>query len=359
MILLSTLIATFGGPLRQKFGNRLLPGHHRALHAMEKCRTEKSPVMIVHCPDCGSQETIPHSCGHRNCPHCQHHEGQQWLERQRGKLLPVDYFMVTFTLPYQLRQLVWQHQRIGYDLLLKLGWQTLMQFGLNDPQLKGRIGAHAVLHTHSRKLDFHPHVHFIVPAGALDSKHRLWRRKKGKFLFHHESLARVFRAKWFEAMKQEEFKVGATIPNKWVVDCKHVGRGDKALTYLGKYLYRGVLQEKDILHCKNGKVTFRYTDNSGAIKTRTLPGADFLWLLLRHVLPKGFRRARDYGFLHSNCKAMIQLLQYLFQFWIPPSQKHSKKPPIPCKKCGGIMEIIATRIIPVLTVQPMTQTEPI
>ena len=136
MMLLSTLIATFGGPLRQKFGDRLLPGHHRALHAMEKCRTEESPVMIVHCPDCHTQETIPHSCGHRNCPHCQHHEGQQWLERQRGKLLPVDYFMVTFTLPYQLRQLVWQHQRIGYDLLLKLGWQTLMQFGLNDPQLK-------------------------------------------------------------------------------------------------------------------------------------------------------------------------------------------------------------------------------
>ena len=82
--------------------------------------------------------------------------------------------------------------------------------------------------------------------------------------------------------------MSATIPKAWVVDCKHAGRGDKALTYLGKYLYRGVLQEKDILHCKNGKVTFRYTDNSGAIKIRTLPGADFLWLLLRHVLPKGF-----------------------------------------------------------------------
>ena len=87
-----------------------------------------------------------------------------------------------------------------------------------------------------------------------------------------------------------------------------MGRGDKALTYLGKYLYRGVLQEKDILRCENGEVTFRYTENTGKVKTRTLPGAEFLWLLLQHVLPKGFRRARDYGFLHSNSKPLIQLL---------------------------------------------------
>jgi len=89
--------------------------------------------------------------------------------------------MVTFTLPRQLRPLAWQHQRLVYDLLLKLAWQTLSDFGLNDPRLQGKIGAHAVLHTHSRRLDFHPHVHFIIPAGALDTKHRLWRRKNGAY----------------------------------------------------------------------------------------------------------------------------------------------------------------------------------
>ncbi len=176
MILLSTLINAFCEELREQYGSRLLPGHERALHAMEKCRTEESTVMVVQCPECGMQEVIPHSCGHRNCPHCQHHEGQQWLERQREKLLPVEYFMITFTLPRQLRRLAWRHQRICYDLLLKLGWQTLFEFGVNDPHLQGRIGAHAVLHTHSRRLDYHIHVHFIVPAGALDPKHRLWRK---------------------------------------------------------------------------------------------------------------------------------------------------------------------------------------
>jgi hypothetical protein len=352
VILLSTLISRFGGELREQFGKRLLPSHERALDAMAICRTNESPVMRVRCLDCGTQETIPHSCGHRSCPHCQHHEGQQWLERQRGKLLPVEYFMVTFTLPRQWRALLWQHQRIGYDLLLKLGWQTLKAFGLNDVHLKGRIGAHAVLHTHSRRLDYHPHVHFIVPAGALDPKHRLWRKKQGKYLFHQESLAKVFRAKWFETMRAEGLKVSASVPKDWVVDCKHVGRGDQALTYLGKYLYRGVLQEKDILRCENGQVTFRYTENSGTVKTRTLPGADFLWLLLQHVLPKGFRRSRDYGFLHSNCKAMIQLLQYLFRYLLRPSTEKTKKPPIQCKACGGIMAIIAIRLKPIPKAQP-------
>ena len=344
MMLLSTLIGAFGGELREQYADRLLPGHERALNAMAMCRTEDSPVMMARCPDCGTRAIIPHSCGHRSCPHCQHHEGQQWLERQRAKLLAVDYFMITFTLPCQLRGLAWQHQRLFYDLLLKLGWQTLSEFGLNDRRLHGRIGAHAVLHTHARRLDFHPHVHFIVPAGALDAKHRLWRRKKGTYLFHQGNLAKVFRAKWFQALKEEGLKASATVPQDWVVDCKHVGRGEKALTYLGKYLYRGVLQEKDILRCENGQVIFRYTENTGQVKTRTLPGAQFLWLLLQHVLPKRFRRTRDYGFLHSNSKPLIQLLQYLFRAVLRPSPEKLKRPPIPCKACGGIMHIIATRI---------------
>ena len=111
MILLSTLINAFGEVLRKQYATQLLPGHHRALQAMEQCRTEESPVMVVECANCATQEVIPHSCGHCHCPHCQHHESQQWLARQRLKRLPVDYIMVTFTLPRQLRARVWQHQR--------------------------------------------------------------------------------------------------------------------------------------------------------------------------------------------------------------------------------------------------------
>jgi len=253
--------------------------------------------------------------------------------------------MVTFTLPAQLRSLLWHHQRLGYDLLIKLAWQTLQSFGLNDSKLKGNIGAHAVLHTHSRRLDYHPHVHFIVPAGAIDRRRKLWRKKRGTYLFNQTNLATVFRARWLEAMKAHGLKAKATLPEDWVVDSRHVGRGDKALTYLGKYLYRGALPEKNILAYENGRVTFRYTENSGRRKTRTLPGADFLWLLLQHVLPRYFRRCRDFGFLHSNCKKMIALLHYLFG---QPDfvESQPQKAPIRCAACGGVMVIIATRLVP-------------
>jgi len=164
------------------------------------------------------------------------------------------------------------------------------------------LGATVVLHTHSRALDFHPHAHVVLPAGAIDLATRHWNLKTGTFLFAHKALAKVFRVKWFAAIKGHGWAVQADLPAKWVVDCKQVGNGDMALIYLGRYLYRGVLPENNILRSADGQVTFRYTDNTGARKTRTLARSDFLWLLLRHVLPKGFRRSRDYGFRHANCK---------------------------------------------------------
>jgi hypothetical protein len=272
------------------------------------------------------------SCGHRFCPRCQHAAGEQWLERQRAKLLPCDYFLITFTVPAQLRSLVYDHQRSAYDLLIKLTWQTLAQFGLNDKQLGGKLGATLVLHTHSRALNFHPHVHVLIPAGAIALNTRTWRTKDGKFLFPENALARVFRAKWFQAMTEQGWRVREKLPEKWVVDCKHVGNGEKALIYLGRYLYRGVLREKDILRCENEQVTFRFTDNSGQVRTRTLAGAQFLWLLLQHVLPAGFRRSRDYGFLHGNAKRVIQLLHLVLKVRIAPPKE---KPPLCCRHCGG------------------------
>jgi len=346
MILLSSIISEYQDALRTKYHDRLLPGHLRALGAMVNCRTDDSLFMIAQCQQCDHQSYHPHSCGHRMCPHCQHHEGQQWLERQRKKLLPADYFMITFTLPAQFRSLAWHDQRRIYAWLFKVAWETLKTFGLNDKSLQGNMGATGVLHTHSRALDFHPHVHFIVPAGAVDSRHRLWRKKEGRYLFKEKNLAMVFRAKWFDEMKKAGISVAENIPVKWKVNCQHVGRGDKALTYLGKYLYRGVLSEKNIIIHREGNITFRYTDNKKMTQTRTLPAVDFLWLLLKHVLPRGFRRARDYGFLHANCKRMIQLIQYALHSTLSPSvQPVTSRPNFCCSKCGSAMKIIATRVM--------------
>ncbi len=138
------------------------------------------------------------------------------------------------------------------------------------------------------------------------------------------------------------------IPYKWVVNCKSVGSGEKALTYLGRYLYKGVIQEKDIVACKDGQVSFRYRDSkTQQMKTRTVSGVKFLWLILRHVLPRGFRRARHFGFLHPNSKCSITLLQYLLGFDRNKTLTlFTKRPHFICQCCGALMHITRTRIAP-------------
>ena len=344
MIFLADLVNRYRSELVRTHGHELLPSHHHALNCIRSCRNQHSAVMLLECGDCHHSVTLPHSCGHRSCPHCQHHESEQWLQRQRAKLLPVQYYLITFTVPSELRQLFWRHQRVAYDLLLKTAWQTIASFASRDPRLKGRMGAHAVLHTHSRKLDYHPHVHLIVPAGAIDEQGRQWRQKKGKVLFWANNLATVFRAKWFDAMRLAGLHAEERLPGEWVVDCKDVGRGEKALVYLGRYLYRGVLPEKNIIADVDGKISFRYKENRGEQQIRTLPGAEFLWLLLQHVLPKRFRRVRDFGILHANSKRLIQLLQILLRVMVPPPTSAPKRSPVLCQYCGNPMTVIARQL---------------
>ena len=349
-MLLSSIIQTFEAEFLATYRNALLPSQLKALSALKQCRTTQSPVMLAQCDGCEKQAFIPHSCGHSSCPHCQHHESQQWLERQLKKQVPAEYFLLTFTLPEELRPLAWQHQRTVYDLMIRCSWETLKTFAQNDPQLQGQAGAISVLHTHSRRLDYHPHVHVVMPAAAIDADERLWNTKTSKanksYLFNHKALAKVFRAKLLAAICEQGLELPACYPKIWVVDVKSVGSGDKALVYLGRYLYKGVIQEKDIIACRDGLVTFRYQDGkTKRIQTRTLPGAKFLWLILRHVLPKGFRRTRNFGFLHPNSKRLLVLLQQLLK--LNPVKiliGLAKRPQITCPCCGGAMRIVQTRI---------------
>ncbi|PPD28351.1 MAG: IS91 family transposase [Methylomonas sp.] len=369
MMLLSALIETFEAEFLADYQASLLPNQRQALAAMKQCRTSQSPVMLAQCHDCDSQRFVPHSCGHRNCPHCQSHESQQWLERQLQRQVPAEYFLVTFTLPKELRALAWQQQRSVYSVMIQCSWETVKAFAQNDPKLKGNAGAITVLHTHSRRLDYHPHVHLVMPAAVIDADKRLWRTPRGKpghdpkqtgYLFNHKALAKVFRAKLLAAITQAGLDLPRRYPETWVVDVKSVGSGDKALIYLGRYLYKGVIQEKDIVACRDGQVTFRYQDSkTQQLRTRTLPGAQFLWLILRHVLPKGFRRARNFGFLHPNSKRLIGLLHSVLG--LNPNRALAclrKRPPLTCACCGGSMRIVKTRIPPSLRSQTRAAGQP-
>jgi len=190
-------------------------------------------------------------------------------------------------------------------------------------------------------------LHELGWRAYIDKVNKLWRTKKGKYLFPHKALAKVFRAKMLARMKEEKLAFPTAIPEKWVVDCQFVGAGDKALIYLGRYLYRGVIREKDILSCQNGEVTYRHQDSKTKhYKTKTVSGAKFLWLVLQHVLPKGFRRARNFGFLHPNSKRMIKLIHSLLKFDPAKILRLLKpRPTFSCQCCGGAM-IVGRRRIP-------------
>ena len=344
MIRLADVIATFEHAFLAAHGPHLLPSQQSALTAFKTCRTALRAQMQVRCVACCETQYLPHSCGHRHCPHCQAHESQRWIGRQLARQLPVDYFMLTFTLPAQWRTLAWQRQSVLYDALMKCAWETVSTFAQNDKALQGHAGAVAVLHTHNRRLDFHPHVHLVMPAGVINLRNKRWRTKKSKYLFAEKALAKVFRAKMVDAMAHAGLRVPTDTPLKWVVHCKQVGSGAKAIVYLGRYLYRGVVAEKDILRMDQHTVTFRYRDSkTGKWARRTVAGVEFLRLVLQHVLPKGFRRARNFGYLHPNSKRLIALLQVALRVRVQPAPP-TPRPAWICNCCGGSMTIVRTGI---------------
>jgi len=338
----ASLLHQYHDAFQTKYASRLLSGHLHAIEAISRCRTPEAGEVFVQCSDCGHAEWRPRSCGHRSCPQCQNHEASIWLDRQQNKLLPVEYFMVTFTLPYELRFLAWDNQKCVYDLLFACVSSTLKDFGLNSKNLGADIGMTMILHTHNRRLDHHPHIHVVVPGGGVDKARKQWKKKKGKYLFNEFALAKVFRARFLEALKKVGLSTPNSLPHKWVVHCTHVGKGLSALKYLSRYLYRGVISENNIVSNRNGDVTFKYVESrTGNTRYRTLKGEDFLWLVLQHVLPKGFRRVRDYGFLHGNAKKLLSLVQMVLQVLI---EAHAPRRPVfKCPKCNAPMKIMAFR----------------
>jgi len=311
---LKSIIKDYKSTLVQKTGHDLFSHQYQAMHAIERCRTPQSGQLFVQCTHCAHVHWSPLSCGHRSCPTCQNHEVNQWLDRQQQKLLPVDYFMVTFTLPAELRALAWRHQKLIYTLFFNCVTNTLKSFGLNPKKLDGNVGLTAVLHTHNRRLDYHPHIHVVMPGGGINQARKQWKKLNGKYLFNGFALAKVFRARFLTALKENHLSIPHKLAKQWVANVQNVGKGLPALKYLSRYLYRGVISEKNIVKNENGYVTFKYMDSTTKKQAyRKLKGEKFLALILKHVLPTGFRRVRDYGFLHANAKQTLKQVQLILQ----------------------------------------------
>ena len=178
-----------------------------------------------------------------------------------------------------------------------------------------------------------------VPGGGVNVQRNEWRKLKGQYLFNGRALGLAFRGAFLRALSAASLSIPAT-PEKWIAQCEKVGRGLQALQYLSRYLYRGVISNHNIIEDDGANVTFRYRDGqTQTIQTRTLPGEDFMALLLQHVLPKGLRRARDYGFLHGNAKRILKIVQWVLRVPLPAKdEKHRAQ--FRCPHCHGRMFVI-------------------
>jgi hypothetical protein len=322
MLELADIVREYGPAYHQKYGDRMLPSHHDALWDLEHCRTSVMGGDLYWCAHCQTYLYSYHSCGNRHCPKCGSDRADAWRDKQLDRLLPVPYFLVTFTLPHTLNPVMRSNQKLLYDLLFKTSADALQTLALNPKWLGGKIGMVGALHTWDRRMGYHVHVHYLVPAGGIDPTTGEWKPSHPKFLVPASALRTVFRAKFRDALHAAEPTLFAQIPPEtwtttWVVHCQAVGDGRTALKYLAPYIYRVALSNRRLVKMEAGKVTFRYKPRNTPWRTMTLDAMTFLHRFLQHVLPKGFQKVRYVGFLHPNARKTLTALQA--QLDAPPS----------------------------------------
>ncbi len=294
------------------------------------------------CPDCDDFVYRYHSCRHRACPKCHSQQTRNWLEARRNELIDAPYFHVVFTVPSQLRRLIRSNQRILYAVLIRAAFQALQVLAWDPKFLGGRIGALCVLHTWTRTLGYHPHVHILVPGVGLARDGRACTARQS-FLVPTQALSKVFAAK-FIAMARNELPKNTHIPRtpkKWNCFIKPaIHGGDRVLQYLARYVFRHAITNSRILSIDDGRVRFRY-QNSETHKwaTMDLDANEFIRRFLQHALPSRFHKVRYFGLWHPRSRDDLHRLITLFGQGHTTHQASTEENPLPalkCPSCGGV-----------------------
>jgi hypothetical protein len=300
MLEVADIIRRHGTALHACLGHRLSPTQARALRDLVACRTAVCGGQLTQCTACGRQVYRYHSCRNRHCPKCGGDQTERWLDRHRARLLPCRHYLVTITLPSALRRLAFRHQAIVYGALMRSAAAALQHLA-DDPRYVGAsLGCIAVLHTWTRALFYHPHVHLIVTAGGLSADRTQWiSPQHPAFLVPVRAVSVVVRAKMCAALTRAGLldQVTPTVwSTSWVVHAKPAGDGTRVLDYLARYLFRIAISNSRLEQIDDDHVTFRYRDNrTQAIRHTTIAGVEFLRRWLRHVLPRRFTKVRYYG----------------------------------------------------------------
>jgi hypothetical protein len=294
------IIRRHGAALRAALGSRLLPRQARALRDLLACRTAALGGQLTQCTACDRLVYRYHSCRNRHCPTCGGDQTARWVERHRARLLPCPHYLMTVTLPRELRAVARAHQALVYGALMRSAAAAVQALATDPRYVGARVGCIAVLHTWTRALLYHPHVHLIVTAGGLAPDRTQWiRPKHPAFLVPVRALSVIVRAKMCAALNRAgvlDQIPPAVWTTPWVVHAQPAGNGQRVLDYLARYLFRVAITNSRLEHVDDQRVIFRYRDNrTQAMRRATLSGVDFLQRFLQHVLPARFTKVRYFG----------------------------------------------------------------
>jgi hypothetical protein len=348
------IVRRHGTAVRAARGARLLPSQARVLRDLVACRTAACGGQLTQCTACSRQVYRYHSCRNRHCPKCGGDQTARWVERHRARLLPCPHYLITVTLPRELRAVAFTHQAAVYGALMRSAAAAIQRLA-RDPQYVGApVGCLAVLHTWTRALLYHPHVHLIVTAGGLSADRTQWIRPKNPaFLVPVRALSVIVRAKMAAALHRagllDQIPPGAwTTP--WVVHAQPAGPGDRVLDYLARYLFRVAISNSRLEHIDDQHVTFRYRDNrTQAIRHATLSGVEFLHRFLQHVLPRRFTKVRYFGLWSRVRRRDLDHARALLERSAPAPRAATSRPApdphapaVSCPLChAGTLTVIA------------------
>ncbi len=357
MIEFAEILRKYGRDYLEQYKDKIPQNHLKTINDILICRRKENGGKTYYCQHCNKYVYSYHSCGNRNCNKCQNELADVWFEKNKERLLKVNHFLITFTLPDTLRRFARSNQILLYNFLFKSAAESLQSIAYDTKYAGGKLGMIAILHSWARNLSYHPHVHFVVTGGGLFEDENIWLPSKEDFLVPVKALSKIFKAKFRDMLKKENKNIfneitGNVWKNDWVVHSQPVGSGEQALSYLARYIFRPAISSNNILSVDKGKVNFRFknaetTVERGSRRTNKwqemkLSANEFIHRYLQNVLPKGFVKVRYYGLYAHAYKNKLTGIPV--NRLIKPTNKHTNEEKKAnnhiCSKCNNPLILI-------------------
>jgi Putative transposase/Transposase zinc-binding domain len=349
MTTLRAIFTAFAPEYLERYPN--LPiSHRKGISAIQNCQSGHYGHSLSQCPNCEGQHRVNHSCGNRHCPQCQQHTTQQWLAHHLEKQLPGPHFLLPFTVPETLRPCIRSHQRLAYQAMFQASATARKRLATDERFIGTDLpGFTGVLHTWGRQLQYHPHIHSIVPGGGLSKDRTTWQPSRANFFVPVKARSPIYRALCKEEMRHAGFLEHIdpqvwTIP--WNVHSQAQHHGHSAFTSLAPYVFRVAISNSRLVSLTDRTVTFTYRKvGSARPRTAHLDVMEFLRRFLQHVLPDGFVKVRHFGFLHASCAVPLATIRLMMEPGHPSEDQPTQRTPSPprvacCPTCGTPMCVV-------------------